>query len=47
MVCTGDLRIVTALAHVDVVVRMDGLFGAQFTTQDLNRAVGDDLYSQT
>ncbi len=36
-------RIVGRLRHVDVVVRMDGIFGAEDAAQDLDRPVGDDL----
>lgn len=40
---TYDVRVIAALAHVDMVVRVDRLLGPALTTEDLDRAVGDDL----
>ena len=37
------VRVVAALAHVDMVIRMHGLLGAQFTTQDFDGSVRDNL----
>ena len=35
--------IVRALAHVAMIVRMNGIFGADHAAQNLNRTVGDHL----
>ena len=40
---SGRESVVRALAHVDMVIRMDGLFRAHLAAQHLNRAVGDDF----
>src|SRR5260221_11268174 len=37
-------RIITALAHINVIVRMNRFFRAQFSTKDLDSTVGNDLY---
>ena len=37
------VRIVTALAHVDMVIGVDGLLGSKLSSKDLNSTVGDDL----
>src|ERR1700677_3860261 len=39
----GREGIVGGLRHVDVVVGMDGVFGAHLTAGKLDRAVGNDL----
>jgi hypothetical protein len=38
-----NLRVVGTLRHVDVVVGMNRLLAAQFSAQDLDGSVGDDL----
>lgn len=40
---TAHSRVVTALAHVDVVVGVNRLLAAELTAQHLNSAVADDL----
>ena len=40
---TPYARVVRRLAHVDVVVRVDGLLRALDAAQDLDGAVGNDL----
>ena len=42
----GHIRVVTALAHVDVVIGVDGLLGAKLAAEDLDGAVRDDLYTR-
>ena len=39
----GHIRVITALAHVDMVVRVDGLLRATLATKNLNGTVRDDL----
>ena len=39
----GNARVVAALAHVDMVVRVNGLFGAKLAAEDLDGSVRDDL----
>ncbi len=41
--CVGDLRIIRGLAHVNVIIRVDGFFAAQLTTQHFDGAVGNDF----
>ena len=36
-------RIIAALAHVDMVIRVDGLLGTKFAAEDLDGTVRDDL----
>jgi hypothetical protein len=38
-----DERVVGGLGHVDMVVGVNGLLGAEFSTKDLDSLVGDDL----
>lgn len=40
---SDDSRVVGALRHVDMVVRVNGLLAAQLSTQDLDGSVGDDF----
>jgi len=37
-------RIIAALAHVNVIVRVHRLLGAQLSTKDLNSSIRNDLY---
>lgn len=37
------IRVIAALAHVDMVVRVNGLLRATFTAEDLDSTVRDDL----
>jgi hypothetical protein len=38
-----NIRIVAALAHVDVVIGMYWFFGAKLTAEDFDGTIGDDL----
>lgn len=40
-----DSRVVTALAHVNMIVGVNRLLRAEFTTKDLNGTVRNNLYS--
>ena len=39
----GRVRVIAALAHVDMVVRVDGLLRATLATKNFNSTVRDDL----
>lgn len=39
----SDIRIVAALAHVDMVIGMNGLLGALLAPKNLNCSIGDNL----
>lgn len=38
-----DLRVIAALAHVNVIIRMYWFFRTEFTAQKFDRAIGNDL----
>lgn len=39
----SHIRVVAALAHVNMIIGVDGFLGTQLTSQDLNCTVCDDL----
>lgn len=44
--CKHNVRVVRALAHVDMVVGVHWLFRAEFSAENFDGAVGDDLVSR-
>jgi hypothetical protein len=39
----GTLRVIGGLTHIDMIIRVDWSLGAEFTAQDFNGSVGEDL----
>lgn len=38
------MRVIATLTHVDMIIRVDWLLGAQFSAEQFDSTIGDDLF---